>query len=524
MFFRTACIIFTLCISGCKKQEDTQAKFIAFAQTYKNNIKGLLINKVHKSEWKIRYGFADNNGCGGESDMLTAAITEALQAWLQALQYRGNIVKNFSYELAKTIEAGLLKKWGKIERSFYDDIFYSNPPRDKHALAVIFHCKEGGAFARAWANPIELHIYQEEKSYLKSAILHEIGHAFGLGDTYVDNSGGVERYNTNDGGASETVGTQPLSVMNLSYLMAYDPNTLELTIGADDHAGINWLYDFHYGKYINRDSCPQDYVYEPNTKGCTPSYPLIFAVKQARVEAVEKLLQEDSDIDLNQQDSLGNTALHYAANLAGLHGRELYDFLLKHGTKDIIKNKNNATAREILAGEHNKFVATMFAAVRKQGATQQKKIATAAQEKIMLRLVEEFVADNSNDVNMQDMVGNTLLHYAAIYDNIDLLAILRDRNDLDVNAQARVNAETALHKAARYGHKKFAMWMIMYYYDKIDTNIKDVWGKTALDRALHEGQQAHGEDKAQLADDFRGIAEMIHEIDLMHANKKQQSL
>ena len=245
MFCHTIVIIFILCILGCKRQEDTQAKFIAFDQVYKSNRKGLLINKVHKPARKIRYGFADNDGCGGtfgevERIELTAAITEALQTWRQAL-----------------------------------------------------------------------------------------------------------------------------SVMSLNYLIAIDPNSSELMLGADDHAGINWLYDFHQRKSINKDSCPHDYVYEPKAKGCAPRYPLIFAIKQAHFLSAEKLLPDDPNIDLNQQDSFGNTALHYAANLVGLHGRELYDFLLSRGAKDTLSNKNNATAQEVLAGKHSKFIATMFAAVHR---------------------------------------------------------------------------------------------------------------------------------------------------------------
>lgn len=527
-------IISTFYILGCKKQEDTQAKFIALAQRYQESFKDLLINKVHKSAWKIRYGFADNYGCGGKFNtdtaraQLTAAITKVLQTWLQALEHRGNIVQNFSYELDNTFNAGFLFSAIKRQRAFSNSTIIGETRHGNYDLAIIFYCrKHDFSFTFLISKPIELHIFE---SYRISTLLHEVGHAFGLEDTYVDNSDGVKRYNTSDGGTEETVGTQPLSVMNSYYLMAYDDEE-KLTIGTDDHVGINWLYDFYQRKNINKDSCPPDYVYEPNTKGCTPRYQLIFAVKQARVEIVEKLLQEDTDIDLNQQDNLGNTAMHYAANLAGLHGRELYDLLINRGAKDTIKNKNNETAREILAGKHNKFVTTMFAAVRKQVAIQQEKIVTTAQEKVMLRLVEEFVANKRNNVNMQDKVGNTLLHYAAIYginsldkNMLDIFISQRSPQDIDVNAQARVNKETALHKAVRYRQPQFAIMLSLYYEDKIDLSIKDVWGKTALDRALYEEQQARSKGKTPLANEFKEMVEVMRELELIRTNEKQQSL
>lgn len=541
MLSRAIFIIFTFCILGCKQVNDTQAKFIAHAQRHARTIKLILINKVHKPEWKIRYGFADNNGCGkafGEMERieLTTAITEALQTWLQALEHRGNIVQNFSYELHNTSNAIYSAGFFKGQRTFYSWL-----KRGKFDLDVIFYCRANDySFASYKKNRIELHISEHihppayysmtnKSRYHITTLIHEVGHAFGLSDTYVDNRRDMGRYNTSDGGAKETVGMQPLSVMSLNYLIAIDPNSSELMLGADDHAGINWLYDFHQYKGINKDSCPQDYVYEPNTKGCAPLYPLIFAVKQAHFLSVEKLLHDDPNIDLNQQDSFGNTALHYAANLAGLHGRKLYDFLLSRGVKDTLSNKNNETAPEVLAGKHSKFIATMFAAVRhvpeqRSKTARQRRIAMA-QRNIMLKLVQEFVADKSNNVNMQDKTGNTLLHYAAIYGHSSLFnTLLKRSQDIDVNAQARVTQETILHKVARYGHSMLAVQLREHYEAKIDTSVKDMWGKTALDRALYEEQQARNKGKTRLANDFKTVAEIIREIDLKPANKKRQNL
>ncbi len=122
-------------------------------------------------------------------------------------------------------------------------------------------------------------------------------------------------------------------------------------------------------------------------------------------------------------------------------------------------------------------------------------------------------------------MGNALLHYAAIYGSSSLFNVLLERSqDLDINTQARVNAETALHKAIRHGRSGFANVLLIHHYDKIDANIKDVWGKTALDRALQEEQQARSEGKTQLAGDFREVAEIIRIIELRRTNKKRQSL
>ncbi len=519
-----------LCTLGCRQEESAQAKFVAFAQQYGENKKSWLINKVRKSSWKIHYGFADNNNCVGvfgsaELAQLTAALTRVTRVWLQALEHRGNIVQSFNYELLDTKDV-IFDRGRSYERKFG----YGLLGRGKPDLAIIFYCREGRSFAQRKGNPPELHIMQrrglskdsmtKQRRYRMTTVLHEIGHGFGLGDTYVDAEGEKARYNISDGGVAKTVGTQPLSVMNQHYLIGIDPDNAEPKIGSDDRAGLNWLYDFHHRKSIRQNNCPEDYVYERSTKGCAPRYPLIFMVRQLGLEAVIKFLRDDPSIDLNQQDGLGNTALHYAANLSAQHGRELYDLLIKHGANDTIKNKSNETARELLAdrvsASSKAFIATIFAAARRarqQNTTPQQQQREDLTRAVMYALVRKFFADTSNDVNMQDAIGNTLLHYVAIHGHLKLLPLLLQQDDIDINAQARVNEETALHKAARYGQPEVAAALLNRA--DIDSSIKDTWGRTALSRALYERFRASNKGKTELAAKIRDVAELIrdHERD-----------
>ena len=44
-----------------------------------------------------------------------------------------------------------------------------------------------------------------------------------------------------------------------------------------------------------------------------PRYPLIFEIKQEHIKAARWLIRNAFDVEINAQDSWGNTALHYAA-------------------------------------------------------------------------------------------------------------------------------------------------------------------------------------------------------------------
>ena len=335
---------------------------------------------------------------------------------------------------------------------------------------------------------------------------------FGLGDTYVDTSKEKKRYNISDGGREETIGTQPLSVMNIHYLIAINPQTGKLQLGADDTSGLNWMYNFYH---TNSKSCPTDYVYEHTTKGCAPAYPLIFATKHANIAIIIELLRDDKSVYLDQQDQLGNTALHYAANRKAMHGSAVYDFLRnRYGARDDIKNKAGLTAADIFAegGKQEKgaFTTTLFELLRRQENTGSA-LKMELDQQMMLFMLNKFIANKSNDINMQDTIGNTLLHYAAIKGHQKLLQTLLQQQNIDVNAQSRVSDETALHKAARYGQPEIAAALLQHA--DIDIEVQDTWGRTAISRALYEKVRASKDGKTKLADKIQQVEHLIRDYE-----------
>ena len=364
-----------LAISCSFNEEISETYFIAMEQQSSSWRRFLikwdsLIKKVHNSKLTIDYGFSDNDHCqkqftGQYEQQITDSISKSLTIWLAPLADQGPIVSKFEYRYKKTYPSFINLLRFAIRREFIYPLWgvFGGQPD----LAIIFYCQEGrSSHALITADSYAvIHMYQNPTStingvsnlgkYRLTTLLHEIGHAFGLGDTYIDptrEESWGQRYNTSDGGDEITVGTQPISVMSSAYLIALDSVgesrlRFRLQLGHDDIAGMKWLYNYYVAKTIRSHYCPADYHYENSTKGCTPRYPLIFAVKQHNLIVIKRLLN-DQTIDVNQQDEIGNTALHYAANLQKIHSDTIYYYLIGKGADPYIENTNGKTPHDLV--------------------------------------------------------------------------------------------------------------------------------------------------------------------------------
>jgi len=346
-------IMFLTWSTSCRSEEGksvSENKFIALAQArWAAKFSGFLIKKVHNPKITIDYGFSDNNRCSNQfsyrdEQQLKDSISKSLRVWLAPLAERGKIVNRFEYRYRKTHKAVVQLTRDERRKFKYTLWIFGNPD-----LSIIFYCQAGWSFA--WpVTHAQIHMYQEiivrkgvsdQKKYNLVTLHHEIGHALGLGDTYIDDN------NTSDGGDAGTRGRQPISVMSVHYPAAID-SAGELQLGYDDIAGIKWLYKYHVAKTIDSKDCPAGYLYEDSTKGCSPRYPLIFAVKQNNFYVVSKLLIDDPTINLDQQDELGNSALHYAAKAHKMHGHDIYDYLIHKGANTQLKNNKGESAGDLL--------------------------------------------------------------------------------------------------------------------------------------------------------------------------------
>ena len=325
-------IIVVICLAlglvSCKiNLAPSAAKFIAFEQQYGMRF-DFLIQRVHNKHLRISYNYADDcpTKAAGRVKKLEDAITTALNTWLKplrALKTTKPIVSDFRYQL--------------------DD------GRTEFDLRVLLHCVWNTPHAMIHtAQPPEVYMRRGTKvdQPFRHTIVHEIGHTFGLADTYVGRY--EENPSSSTGGLQATSGKQPPSIMTIH---AYNfPSLVDPFIGEDDRRGIIWLYKLYYEGLQTTDCLFADYMYEKHPRGCHPKYPLIFETKYGNPELALKLLAEDPKIDVNAQDKDGMTALHYATRNSW---KEVVQALLAH--KDInphLKDKQERNALQLARELH----------------------------------------------------------------------------------------------------------------------------------------------------------------------------
>lgn len=84
------------------------------------------------------------------------------------------------------------------------------------------------------------------------------------------------------------------------------------------------------------------YHYDPKAKDKFDTNTLMYAAIGGQLNVAEYLYEQDPKVDLNKQDTYGNTALMYSA--MGLAGNTVLPFLLERGANPNIKNENGMKA------------------------------------------------------------------------------------------------------------------------------------------------------------------------------------
>ena len=313
---------------ACKSRPtDTAAG--KFAAKYSDDFWGeskRLIQAVHEREWTIAYTISprcDLNKLPADR-VFEDAISRAIQLWLEP-------VKKVAEKLNKSVEVELnyLKLTAQLTKTV--DFYIKQLQKEQKLLVenntklhIIFSCLRRRSNAsidvyerpsiRIYSTPSDQHWAKQSGTIGNSpfsfgVLLHEMGHAFGLQDTYPPRDAG-----------------QPASLMSCSLT----GNAL----GEDDIKGIQWLYRYAHAKESIPKETPCFFAdYEPQ-KGqkfgrCAPKHSLITLLKQAeahdhlgKTEVAARILEKaakaiethlSSDVNkVNAQDEDGNTALHLA--------------------------------------------------------------------------------------------------------------------------------------------------------------------------------------------------------------------
>ena len=241
---------------ACKKQSvnTSGGKFAARLTDPMWGENNRLISHVHESEWTIAYEF--HRSCGRssltEDKAFEDAISRTIQLWLEPIQKTaGSIDKSVAVNLKYTNTTPLAPPHGQHNKTpkeqshqtlqiikTQEAFFKENNVK----LHIHFSCSSGTS--HTLASPSKLpsinmlytsvrkHVARHDKfignSNFRFAVLfHEMGHAFGLLDTYPPTKEGQITHNWG----------QPASIMSSS--LTGD------ALGEDDIKGIQWLYRLH---------------------------------------------------------------------------------------------------------------------------------------------------------------------------------------------------------------------------------------------------------------------------------------
>ena len=328
-------LIFTFILAGYLLLSTTPAAraFMAFYHEGWKDLDNLLIHKVHAPFWTIHYSFENCAEVDEETQkQFTQIVTKYIQSWLQPLrEYTDRpIVNDFRYQLNAD--------WHGAD------------------FGITIICGLGHSFAFFAPLGIEHNVQEFTLTWRwMDPILHELGHLFGLHDTYLpfEDEG---KPGLDTGGRDYTKGSQPSSIMTGATIISvykdinfnWDeqiPFQGIVPLGEDDRNGIIWLYKFVYEGLALEDCFFPHYELEEVPRGCVPKYPLLFALTFHLEYDSVKIIEEDEGLDVNAQDADGLTALHHAILK---EYTEMVKTLLVRRRSDIDVNIKDAKGRTAL--------------------------------------------------------------------------------------------------------------------------------------------------------------------------------
>lgn len=310
----------------------------------------ILLDVIDKPQWRIGYNFTV--GCPAAFRKTEAELKEiilkSVPVWLEPLRKR--------YPDKQFTDDFLLVRMPDVEVC-KSEVFHNLI--DEVDLRIVFDCSGDIGESRYMAAikenkavpgicmrvPGEIGEHAMRATF--STLVHEVGHAFGLADTYVD----PPRVST--GGLAGTTGRHPSSVM--ASMVCFEPGQ----IAEDDKNGIIWLYKWLYEDQPFKDCFFPDYHFVPGWPGgCEPKYPLIFEAKHGCFPSVELILGDDPRLDLNARDSSGFTALHHAVQR--LDAKMVEALLAKPGIKVNLLNTHKRTPAQLALTLHQRHLVKMI--------------------------------------------------------------------------------------------------------------------------------------------------------------------
>ena len=309
------------------------------AWTNKNN--DILLDKIDNPQWKIGYNFTVDcpEAFRQQEEQLKETIVKALQTWLQPLRKRyPNKQFTDDFLLLKLPDVAACEEDRLALRELDTRITFDcmkNPRSSFARIALTGEAPDICMRKGVAAGP-------DNQGFI-FVLVHELGHAFGLDDTYVYDPRPLQ----STGGLAFTIDKQPRAVMG-SASFDFDlpiPLPFPFELGEDDKNGIIYLYKYLHEGHPADDCFFSDYIRVEWDGRCCPKYPLIFEAKYGIFETVRRILRDDPTLDLNARDSSGFTALHHAVQRGNAEMVKL--LLAQAGIKVNLLNTHKRTPAQL---------------------------------------------------------------------------------------------------------------------------------------------------------------------------------
>ena len=462
----------------------------------------ILIKRVHEEHWDIFYRFNANCPDSRKTEenyrTLREKLEEGIRIWLAPLREITDrpIVDKFVFHKSKETNRLLTESGLQVE----------------YEITATFSCKAGVSGADRRGRYIAMKEKQNGKKepvfgnlpYSSLTLLHELGHAFDLADTYVGNIGFSP---PNAGTYIRTIGNQPSSVMSAHYCRRQGGLCL------DDKRAIQWLYRYHW-EGLDPTDCPPEFVYEELTHtsdrytnrtvgGCVYRQPLIIELRQKHTDRVKELLATAKNLKINDQDEHGLTALHYVASIAhelsmdsGKFNRLTGEILRYPGIDvNVTDNKGDSPLHAAVwfGIEGCYWVWPLLFLNKRDGVYPERK---------------------ELKINAQNNDGMTALHYAAKLGRDKCTDYLLRRTDIDLNIKENLAGNTPLHEAVKNGRTE-VVTMLLAHQD-INPNLRNAAGFTPLQLALQGGAVSDADSDASFQADYPEFWASLSEENRQH--------